>query len=123
MLIGQRKAAFEIKSAEIEEYLARNDEKEKNWLEKDDESSEKSESTAESGNGNGTQSAASGKLQKRTESGEIQQDKNKLTTLSGKWILLRPTRLQSSHPKNMIKIKSVEFEIFIVRNLKTKFQL
>lgn len=82
MLIGRRKAAFEIKSAEIEEYLAQNDEREKNWLEKDDENSEKSESTADSANG--TPSAASGNLQKRTESGEIQQDKNKLTTSSGK---------------------------------------
>lgn len=89
MLIERRKTAFEIKSAEIEDYLAKTDEKEKNWLEKDEESSEKSESTADSGNGYGTPSAASGKLQKRTESGEIQQDKNKLTTSSGKLILLR----------------------------------
>lgn len=75
--------AFEIKSAEIEEYLAQNDEKEKNWLEKDDESSEKStESMANSGNG--TPSASSAKLQNRSESGEIQQDKNKFTTSSGK---------------------------------------
>lgn len=72
-----------MKSAEIEEYLAQNDEKEKKWLEKDDGGSERAESPDD--RANDAPSASSGRLQNiRTESGEIQQDKNKITSASGK---------------------------------------
>lgn len=92
--IARRKAAFRIKSSEIEDYLARSEEKEKKLLEKDGEDAAKPEANADSDeddddnvDGSTVKSVVSpsGKSQTRTESGEIQQDKNKLKTSRGKF--------------------------------------
>lgn len=78
--IERRKAAFELKSAEIEAFLAENEEKEKHWLEKtNSDQSKPNEFNPDNGH-----SSSFGKNKNKIESGEIQHEKNKLTTTTGK---------------------------------------
>lgn len=84
--------AFEEKSTEIESYLAESEEKEKQWLEDDNDQSKLDESNQLDDQSSSSTSNTSLQQQlKNIDSGEIQHDKNKLS-IGGKLTFILYTK-------------------------------